>query len=107
MIWTAACTLAHRELVRFFRQRSRVLSALVTPVLFWALVGSGFAASFQPAGAAAGVGALTVGCALMVSEVRLALKQTADEADRVLAISTKTAPVLPTAVPQVVPAVAD
>ncbi len=33
---------------------------------------------------AVGVGGLTVGCALMVAEVRLALKQTADDTDAVL-----------------------
>jgi len=58
VIVRAAMTLAQRELVRFFRQRSRILSALVTPVLFWALVGSGFAGSFTPAGTPADVGAL-------------------------------------------------
>jgi ABC-2 type transport system permease protein len=54
----ATGSLAHREIVRFFRQRSRVLSALVTPLLFWLLVGSGFAGSFRPAGAPAGQDAL-------------------------------------------------
>ena len=38
----AAGSLARRELVRFFRQRSRVIGALGTPVLFWLLIGSGF-----------------------------------------------------------------
>lgn len=33
---------------------------------------------------AIGVGGLTIGCALMVAEVRLALKQTADDTDAVL-----------------------
>jgi hypothetical protein len=33
---------------------------------------------------AVGVGALTIGCALMVAEVRLALKQTADDTDAIL-----------------------
>jgi len=33
--------LAHRELVRFFRQRNRVIGALVQPILFWALFSSG------------------------------------------------------------------
>jgi ABC-2 type transport system permease protein len=58
MTGRAAASLAHREWVRFLRQRSRVLSALVTPVLFWILIGSGFAASFRPSGAGADVGAL-------------------------------------------------
>lgn len=38
----AAASLARRELVRFFRQRSRVVGALGTPLVFWILVGSGF-----------------------------------------------------------------
>lgn len=36
---------------------------------------------------AVGVGGLTVGCALMVAEVRLALKQTADDTDAILSSS--------------------
>jgi ABC-2 type transport system permease protein len=38
----AAMSLCRRELVRFFRQRSRVMGALGTPVVFWLLIGSGF-----------------------------------------------------------------
>ena len=34
-------TLAHRELVRFFRQRNRVMGALVQPILFWLLFSEG------------------------------------------------------------------
>lgn len=47
-------TLWKREVVRFLRQRSRVLSALSTPLVFWLLLGSGFRASFQPPGAPEG-----------------------------------------------------
>lgn len=47
-------TLWKREIVRFARQRSRVLSALSTPLVFWFLLGSGFRASFQPPGAPEG-----------------------------------------------------
>jgi ABC-2 type transport system permease protein len=43
-------TLGRRELVRFVRQRSRVVGALVQPLVFWLLVGSGFRASFRPPG---------------------------------------------------------
>jgi ABC-2 type transport system permease protein len=43
----AAGTLWQRELVRFFRQPSRVVGALGPPVLFWFLIGSGLGASFQ------------------------------------------------------------
>lgn len=49
-------TLWWREIVRFYRQRSRIVGALATPVLFWLLLGSGFADSFQPSGSAGGLG---------------------------------------------------
>jgi len=49
-------TLWHREIVRFYRQRSRIVGALATPVLFWLLLGSGFSDSFRPGGAMGGVG---------------------------------------------------
>ena len=48
-----ALTLWQREVVRFLRQRNRVLGALGTPLVFWILLGSGFGRSFQPSGAAA------------------------------------------------------
>ncbi|MGI9428680.1 MAG: ABC transporter permease, partial [Bythopirellula sp.] len=35
-------TLAQRELVRFFRQRNRVIGALVQPIMFWGLFSLGF-----------------------------------------------------------------
>ena len=38
----AAYTLCRRDLVRFFRQRSRVIGVLATPLIFWGLIGSGF-----------------------------------------------------------------
>ena len=47
-------TLCGRELTRFFRQRSRVIGAVVQPLMFWGLVGAGFRASFQPPGVPAG-----------------------------------------------------
>jgi ABC-2 type transport system permease protein len=34
-------TLAERELVRFFRQRNRVVGALVQPIMFWVLFSAG------------------------------------------------------------------
>jgi ABC-2 type transport system permease protein len=43
--------LAGRDLVRFFRQRSRVIGALVQPILFWFVIGSGFSGSFRMPGA--------------------------------------------------------
>ncbi|MBI4471569.1 MAG: ABC transporter permease [Acidobacteria bacterium] len=36
-----------REMVRFFRQRSRLVGALGSPLLFWLLLGSGVGTSFQ------------------------------------------------------------
>lgn len=54
IFWPAALTLWRREMVRFFRQRNRVVSALVTPVLFWLMLGSGLNSSFQNAASTAG-----------------------------------------------------
>ena len=39
--------LIHREWKRFFRQRSRVLSSIMTPLLIWLLMGMGFGKSFE------------------------------------------------------------
>jgi ABC-2 type transport system permease protein len=47
----AVWTLCEREIVRFFRQRSRVVGALVQPVVFWVLLGGGLSGSFRPGGA--------------------------------------------------------
>ncbi|MFO1021464.1 MAG: ABC transporter permease [Planctomycetales bacterium] len=41
-------TLTAREIVRFFRQRTRIVGALVQPILFWILFGAGLHGSFQP-----------------------------------------------------------
>jgi len=46
----AAWMLAKREWVRFFRQRNRVVSAVVQPLLFWVLFGTGLRGSFVGAG---------------------------------------------------------
>lgn len=48
-------TLWWREVVRFYRQRSRLLGALGTPFVFWLLIGSGIGASFRPPSAPAGM----------------------------------------------------
>lgn len=45
-----AGTLWWREMVRFVRQRSRVVSAFLQPLVFWALLGAGLKASFRPSG---------------------------------------------------------
>lgn len=44
---SALLTLVQREIVRFYRQRSRVVGALLTPLLFWLLIGGGLGHSFQ------------------------------------------------------------
>lgn len=45
-------SMAHREVVRFLRQRSRVIGAVGQPVIFWILFGAGLHGSFQLAGRA-------------------------------------------------------
>jgi len=47
---SASYTLAVREVVRFLRQRSRVMSAIGQPIIFWILFGAGLAGSFQSGG---------------------------------------------------------
>lgn len=42
-------TLWQREVLRFLRQRSRVIGALGTPIVFWVLIGSGLGRSFNTA----------------------------------------------------------
>lgn len=49
-LWAPTVTLVKREIVRFFRQRSRVMAALGTPILFWGLIGSGLGHAFQSQG---------------------------------------------------------
>ena len=43
-----ALSLAQRELVRFLRQRHRVIGALATPIVFWLLVGGGIGVAPLP-----------------------------------------------------------
>jgi ABC-2 type transport system permease protein len=42
-----ALSLCHRELVRFLRQRHRIVGALATPIVFWLLIGAGMNRSFK------------------------------------------------------------
>jgi ABC-2 type transport system permease protein len=44
---TPALSLCHREVVRFLRQRHRIIGALATPIVFWLLIGGGMGASFR------------------------------------------------------------
>ncbi len=46
----AAWMLSKREWVRFFRQRNRVTAAVIQPLLFWLLFGTGLSGSFSGAG---------------------------------------------------------
>ena len=48
-----AFTLWWREVVRFYRQRARVVGVIASPFLFWIVIGSGFGTSFR-SGQAAG-----------------------------------------------------
>ena len=49
----ASYTLWRREIVRFYRQRSRIVGALGSPLVFWFLIGSGLGRSFQGGAVAA------------------------------------------------------
>ena len=42
-----AFTLWWREIVRFYRQKSRVVGVLASPLIFWVVIGSGFGTSFR------------------------------------------------------------
>ncbi len=50
----AAYSLWRREIVRFYRQKARVVGVIASPLLFWLVLGSGFANSFHSAGTGAG-----------------------------------------------------
>src|SRR5450432_2047311 len=45
-----ALSLCQRELVRFLRQRHRIIGALATPIVFWLLIGAGMGRSFHVEG---------------------------------------------------------
>src|SRR3974390_1942815 len=46
-----AISLWWREIIRFYRQRSRVVGVIASPLLFWIVIGSGFGTSFRSSGA--------------------------------------------------------
>ena len=50
----AATVLAQREIVRYFRQPSRLLGSLAQPLLFWLFLGAGFSGSFRAGEGGAG-----------------------------------------------------
>ena len=43
-------TIWQREIIRFVRQRSRIIGAFGQPIMFWLLLGSGFGRNFRYAG---------------------------------------------------------
>lgn len=49
--WATVRVLMTRDVVRFFRQPSRIIGALAQPILFWLVIGSGFSGSFRVEGA--------------------------------------------------------
>jgi ABC-2 type transport system permease protein len=49
-VMLAAFTLWWREIVRFYRQKSRVVGVLASPLVFWLVIGSGFGTSFRSGG---------------------------------------------------------
>lgn len=51
----AAATLCQRELVRFYRDRARLIGALTPPIVFWFLIGSGLGSSLRLPGAPEGM----------------------------------------------------
>jgi len=49
--WATVRVLLERDVVRFFRQPSRIIGALAQPILFWFVFSSGFSGSFRVEGA--------------------------------------------------------
>jgi len=56
--FVSASVLWRRELIRFVRQRSRIVGALGSPLIFWLLLGSGVGRSFNSAAQARSMGYL-------------------------------------------------
>lgn len=52
LFFLPATSLWWRDVLRFVRQRNRIVSAFATPLVFWLLLGAGFSESFRPSGAA-------------------------------------------------------
>ena len=45
--WLALSMLCWREMIRFLRQRNRIVAAILTPLVFWLLFGAGLNRSFS------------------------------------------------------------
>ncbi len=52
---TALLTLWERDIVRFFRDKPRVIGGLVPPIVFWLLIGSGLGTALRVPGAPEGL----------------------------------------------------
>lgn len=50
---TPSTSLWWREIIRFYRNRARVIGVLAPPILFWLVIGSGFGTSFRSSAAGA------------------------------------------------------
>jgi len=50
----AVVSLWWREVIRFYRQRSRVVGVILSPLVFWLVIGSGFGTSFRSDASAGG-----------------------------------------------------
>jgi len=46
-VWLPAFSLWWREMKRFYRQRARVAGVILSPLIFWMLLGAGFGTSFH------------------------------------------------------------
>jgi len=57
LLWTPSVAFWWRDVIRFLRQRNRIIGALATPLVFWLLVGTGFGPSFRNPAAVAAAGA--------------------------------------------------
>jgi len=53
-LFLPALSLWWREIVRFYRQRARVVGVIASPLLFWIVIGSGFGTSFRSSAPAGG-----------------------------------------------------
>jgi len=60
LLWTPVVAFWWRDVIRFLRQRNRIIGALATPLVFWLLVGSGFGPSFRNPAAGADAGSYLV-----------------------------------------------
>lgn len=58
-LWTPAYSLWRRELVRFYRQKARVVGVIASPLLFWIVLGAGFSHSFSSHGTSGAMSAMS------------------------------------------------